>query len=126
MDCIGRFDFDNGLPEDQWNQLPVFLIVTLIGAGVFIMWEEETFHKYVCPYELILSIASRPSQFRMSVNKSKCTGCGACQEVCPNNTIITLDSDAREIESEECLTCFRCGDACSVGAIGYRNTGDIE
>ncbi|KXB06361.1 hypothetical protein AKJ51_03810 [candidate division MSBL1 archaeon SCGC-AAA382A20] len=108
------------------NQLPVFLIVALIGVGFFLVWEEETFHKYICPYGVILSVTSRPSKFGMSVDKSKCTGCGACQEGCPNNAIATLDSDAREIESEGCLTCFRCEDACSVGAIEYRNTGDIE
>lgn len=107
-------------------QLPVFLIVTLIGVGFFLVWEEETFHKYLCPYGAILSVSSRPARFGMSVEESKCTGCGRCQEVCPNNTIATLDSGARQIENRECLMCFRCEDVCPVDAIEYRNTSDTE
>lgn len=108
------------------TQLPVFLVFALLGVGIFFVFEEETFHKYLCPYGAILSVSSKPTKYGMSVDEDKCTGCGKCQEVCPNNTITTLDSDARKIENKECLVCFRCEDVCPVDAIEYRDAGDTK
>ncbi|KXA89714.1 hypothetical protein AKJ62_02480 [candidate division MSBL1 archaeon SCGC-AAA259D14] len=103
-------------------RLPVFLIVVLIGAGFFLVFGEETFHKYLCPYGAILSVASKFARYGLIVDKSECIGCGKCQEVCPNNTIITLDSDVRYIEDRECLNCFRCEESCPVDVIKYGKT----
>ncbi len=108
------------------TQLPVFLIITLIGVGFFLIFEEETFHKNICPYGAILSLSSNYAKYGLKVDKSSCIGCGKCQEVCPNNTISTLDSGAREIKNKECLVCFRCEEVCPVDSIEYRNMGGVQ
>ncbi len=107
-------------------QIPVFLIVVLIGVGGFLVFEEEAFHKHLCPYGTILCVSSKYAKYGMRVDESGCIGCGKCQKVCPNNTIVTLDSGARRIENSECLTCFRCEAACPVDAIEYGGGGGAE
>ena len=49
------------------------------------------------------------------VDKSKCTGCGACVDVCPVNAIKIEDKKA--IISDECVDCGACISQCPVEAI---------
>ena len=49
------------------------------------------------------------------VDESKCVGCGACVDVCPNGAI-TLD-DVAKIDESKCIECGACVDACPQGAI---------
>jgi dissimilatory sulfite reductase (desulfoviridin) alpha/beta subunit len=56
----------------------------------------------------------------------KCTGCGACVEVCKENAIqLSEESDNPIINSEKCLSCGQCISVCPVGVFeaetkGYR------
>lgn len=100
-------------------QLPVFLIIAAIGVAFLTIFDEELFHKYLCPYGAILSISSKPSRYIMKVDTEGCIGCGRCQEVCPTKTIKTLESGKRRIKNKECLTCFSCQDVCPVDCIVY-------
>jgi NAD-dependent dihydropyrimidine dehydrogenase PreA subunit len=51
----------------------------------------------------------------VKVNVDKCDGCGACVEVCPNESI-TLNEVAH-INEEECVECETCIDECPNDAI---------
>ena len=51
----------------------------------------------------------------VTVDKSKCTGCGACIDVCPVNAIKIEDGKA--IISDECIDCGACISQCPVEAI---------
>ncbi|RLF57470.1 MAG: ferredoxin [Thermoplasmata archaeon] len=49
------------------------------------------------------------------VDESKCVGCGACVDTCPNGAI-TLDGVAK-IDESKCIECGACVDTCPNGAI---------
>jgi len=52
----------------------------------------------------------------VKVDESKCTGCGACLDVCVFKGREFLDGKAH-IDPEYCLGCGRCVDVCTEGAI---------
>jgi ferredoxin len=52
----------------------------------------------------------------LRVNGERCTGCGACQDVCPTGAIELVDGIA-EIRTDLCHECEACVDACLQGAI---------
>lgn len=99
----------------------MLLYITLLGVIISFLFEEELWHKYICPYGTILSITAKTSKTGININKDKCTGCGLCQEECINNTIIKLATGEREVNNQECLLCFKCQEVCPVEAIKYSN-----
>jgi Fe-S-cluster-containing hydrogenase component 2 len=50
------------------------------------------------------------------VDVTRCTGCGACVELCPVGAI-TLASGKARVDEESCTGCGACVDACPEGAI---------
>jgi len=61
-----------------------------------------------------LGKASAPRR-RAVVERSKCTGCGICQEVCPQNAIrITYVAN---VVPDRCVGCGLCVENCPQGAI---------
>ena len=52
----------------------------------------------------------------MWVDIARCTGCGACVEVCPVEAIALVDGKAR-VDEDACTGCGACVDACPERAI---------
>jgi ferredoxin len=50
------------------------------------------------------------------VNKEKCTGCGACVDVCPVEAIV-LENGKAKVDADKCVDCGQCVEACPVEAI---------
>ena len=50
----------------------------------------------------------------------KCTGCGACLKLCPQQAIQGEPKKTHVISSENCIRCDICRDACPVEAITVR------
>jgi Fe-S-cluster-containing hydrogenase component 2 len=50
------------------------------------------------------------------IDKSKCTGCGSCVEVCPVEAVAVNDGMAA-VDAELCVECGACVDACPAEAI---------
>lgn len=50
------------------------------------------------------------------VDRKKCTGCGACVEVCPVEAI-KMVNDVAVIDENECTECGLCVDECPEDAI---------
>jgi len=54
------------------------------------------------------------------IDSERCTGCGACVEVCPAGAIRLVDAVSggyADVDQEKCLECEACLDACPQGAI---------
>jgi NAD-dependent dihydropyrimidine dehydrogenase PreA subunit len=52
------------------------------------------------------------------IDRSLCTACGRCVEVCPAKCI-ELKSSAELSKPEKCISCGRCIRACPVKAIAF-------
>ena len=84
------------------------LLVVLVGSVLLY----RPFCKYLCPLGAIYGLFNRLSVYRMGVDASKCTHCGACTRACKMNVQVT-----EHINSAECIRCGACKAACPHGAI---------
>lgn len=53
------------------------------------------------------------------IDSNKCTGCGACADVCPQGAI-SLQNDVAVIDQALCSKCGNCALTCPTGAIRAR------
>ena len=51
------------------------------------------------------------------VDGEKCTGCGACEDVCPVEAVRVSDEGVARIDQDRCNECEACVDACPNEAI---------
>jgi Fe-S-cluster-containing hydrogenase component 2 len=58
------------------------------------------------------------------VDAARCTGCGACVEVCPTGAMALVDGKAR-VDEETCIGCEACVDDCPEGAIQPVAQGEL-
>jgi NAD-dependent dihydropyrimidine dehydrogenase PreA subunit len=53
----------------------------------------------------------------LSFDRSLCTGCGMCVEVCPHGVFAIGEDIARIKDRDACMECGACANNCSEGAI---------
>lgn len=61
------------------------------------------------------------------IEKSKCTGCMACRNVCPRNAISVKEIDGfdyPQINENMCISCNLCEVVCPVNNSKSGNSGD--
>jgi len=51
----------------------------------------------------------------VTIDKEKCTACGACEEACPVDAITV--GDTAVVDADTCIDCGTCIDECPVEAI---------
>ncbi len=61
----------------------------------------------------------------VSVDNAKCTGCGSCVDVCPQQAI-TMHDDLAMINEDLCIQCGTCASLCPVGAIREVTLANIK
>lgn len=59
------------------------------------------------------------------VDSVKCTGCGACVQMCPVGAI-SLKGDKAVIDQELCTECGNCSEVCAAGAICEVRTSAVS
>ncbi len=98
----------------QWKVLVLAVIVT---ASMFI---HRPFCRYLCPLGAFYALFNRFSFFQMHLDKGRCTGCKACEQVCPMAVEVTKD-----VNGPECIRCGACKDVCPTGALtsGFAGSG---
>ena len=74
--------------------------------------------------ELDLPHSIAPSSFWSVVDKEQCSGCGACEPVCPMLAIELNDDHLAEIDYERCLGCGVCISSCPTEALRLEKRGD--
>jgi len=100
-------------------QLNILLYFLIAGFIFSLFFDEELWHKYLCPYGALLSLTDKTNNKKMVIDQQKCETCGLCMQVCPNN-IISISNEQKFIENEECLYCYKCQDVCKADAISYK------
>lgn len=98
----------------------ILLFITLFSILIILVFEEEFWHKKICPFGTIFSFTSKKSLLAIKIDESNCIACGKCQIDCPTSSISTLENKKRTNIINECLVCRKCIDACPVSAISYK------
>ena len=83
------------------------------------LWGRE-YCNTICPVGTTLSLVSRFSLFRHTIDTSNCINCGRCGKACKASCI---DTKNHRIDYSRCVDCFDCIDNCTEGAIKYRFVG---
>ncbi|MBN2220349.1 MAG: 4Fe-4S binding protein [Kosmotogaceae bacterium] len=96
----------------------LLLYITAFSVLITLVFEEEFWHRYMCPFGTLLSLFSRKPLFGMKVEKPSCVSCGICQNVCPVSAIET-EEDGMKIDNSECLVCLKCKESCPKISIKY-------
>lgn len=91
-----------------------FLLITFLAVTRGREWCNT-----ICPVGTFLSLLSRFSFFRPTIDESKCVSCGKCASGCKTSCI---DVKAKKIDGSRCICCFDCLESCARGAIKYRTT----
>ena len=56
------------------------------------------------------------------IDKTKCVGCGACIENCPEHAIIMLPGWVSQVQQEKCVGCGNCMKICHKNAPSLKET----
>lgn len=84
----------------------------LAGIAVLSLLVYRPFCRYLCPLGAVYGLFNPIALCRYRVDRSRCTGCGACRRACP------MDIPVYETpNSPDCIRCGRCREACPHGAV---------
>ena len=75
------------------------LLILILGLSVFLY---RPFCKYLCPLGATYALFNKASFYRLKLDESACTHCGACKRACNMGVDPTKTPDDME--------CIRCGD----------------
>lgn len=74
----------------------------LIGIVTLSVFFYRPFCKWICPLGAFYALFNKLSFYKFSIDKEKCTSCGACSKVCK--------MDVEVYKTPNHMECIRCGD----------------
>mgnify|MGYP006291061423 FL=1 len=90
--------------------------ITAGGVAIASFFKGRFFCNTLCPVGSILSLPSRISLFRLSIDPGTCIECGRCERMCKTECI---DLSKKELNYHDCVVCFVCASVCPAGAIQF-------
>ncbi len=76
---------------------------------------------HVCPVGAMYSLIGAKSVIRVYHDKEKCTNCGECLIICPENQVLSpvINKKSDYIAGIECTNCGRCIEVCNDDALKF-------
>lgn len=100
------------------KKLPVLPILFAIGIILTLFFPDELWHRYLCPYGMIMSIPARKSKHSMVIEPDLCNSCGMCKRVCPAKAIEKRKLHY-EILKNDCIVCMERSRVCKQKSVSY-------
>ncbi len=91
-------------------------VIALLVFVVMVITRGRLFCNTLCPVGALLSLVSRYSLFRISIDKKKCISCGLCEQSCKAEAINVKDLS---VDHSRCIDCFNCVSSCKKDSIHY-------
>lgn len=81
-----------------------------------------------CPLKCVWCHNPETQRFEQEIqyDREKCTGCGACAQVCPNHAI-TMEEGRPKLDKKLCTLCGKCENFCTQGIreiVGQKISGE--
>lgn len=102
----------------QGRKFPLPLIIIPMGVITAFFINERSWHRYLCPWGVLLSITARFSKRAIKANNG-CLSCSACERICPGDAIRVEKNQKASIDPTYCLLCMDCTSACPVKVLSY-------
>jgi ferredoxin-type protein NapH len=105
--------YATGIPYADVAGMLTFLVITLSTSFIV-----RRFWCRFCPTGASFSIINKFKVFQslplmhISKDEEKCTKCGICKRVCPNQVTEIYDKKGGNIKTSMCMLCLRCVEMC--------------
>ncbi len=100
-----------------WSFIIGNLLYYLVGIVLaFILKDNRSFCKYICPITVFLKPASYFSLMRIKIDEEKCISCKKCRNICPMY-VDMMDNSRNRINGTECILCMKCAEGCPQNAL---------
>ena len=101
------------------KRIPVLPALFAMGVLVTLLFPEELWHRYLCPYGNLMSLPASQARHTMLINEESCNNCGTCMRVCPAKAV-EKSGNKHRINKAACLVCMKCSGNCSKNAISWK------
>jgi ferredoxin-type protein NapH len=102
------------------RKLPVLPILTALGVLITLAYVPSLWHRYLCPYGILLNMTGSLSKYYWRVDEAACKKCGICERVCPAEAVTMSGKEGYPvIDKGLCLECTTCAEMCPSGSIAY-------
>lgn len=106
----------------QGRKFPLPLIIIPIGLLTTIFVNEESWHRYLCPWGVLFSITGRFAKF--GIKPVGCSSCSICKKECPGDAITIVKDKGAVIDTTYCLLCLECESSCPINALSYKSLSE--
>lgn len=100
------------------QKIPILAILVVLGTALSIIFIPAFWHRYLCPYGVLLSLTGTLARYYWQINNNSCTKCGICKKVCHAEAInMENKKDYPTFDKKYCLQCLECVKVCPKSAI---------